>query len=88
MKSSRDCSNESAKAMGNGQPNLQTMNDLYSLELSQVLLQAVDAGRLQPEERDGGGVFHVSMCPTHAMVNLPKCLMCIEAGDTAATIAA
>jgi hypothetical protein len=33
-----------------GRPNLQRMNDLYSLELNQVLLKAVEAGILQPEE--------------------------------------
>jgi hypothetical protein len=63
------------------------MNDLYSLELSQVLLQAVGAGMLQPEEADGVLIFRVPMCRTHMMVSLPKCLMCIEEGDTA-TIAA
>ena len=87
MKLSRSFSSESAKATEKERPSLQTMNDLYSLELSQVLLQAVDAGMLQPEETGDGWVFHVSMCPAHAMVNLPKCLMCIEEGDTA-TIAA
>lgn len=88
MKSSRDFSNESAKETASGQPNLQTMNDLYSLELSQVLLQAMDAGMLQPEESGDGWVFHVPMCPTHLMVNLPKCLMCIEAESSASPIAA
>jgi hypothetical protein len=88
MKSSRNFSNESAKATGKEQPNLQTMNDLYSLELSQVLLQALDAGMLQPEEWDDGWIFHVPMCRTHMMVSLPKCLMCIEAERDAAPIAA
>ena len=88
MKSSRDSWNESAKETASGQPTLQTMNDLYSLELSQVLLQAMDAGMLQPEESGDGWVFHVPMCPTHLMVNLPKCLMCIEAEGSASPIAA
>lgn len=79
MKSSKTFSNESAKATAKEQPSLQSMSDLYSLELSQVLLQAVDAGMLQPEEWDDGWIFHVPMCRTHMMVNLPKCLMCIEA---------
>jgi hypothetical protein len=79
MKSSRDFSNESAKATGKEQPSLQTMNDLYSLELSQVLLQAVDAGMIEPEASGDGWIFHVPMCATHMMVSLPKCLMCIEA---------
>lgn len=88
MKSSRTSSRESAEGTANGQPNLQTMNDLYSLELSQVLLQAVNAGMLQPQEREGAWIFQISMCPAHAMVNLPKCLMCIEVEGAAAPIAA
>jgi len=79
MKSSRDFSNESAKATGKEQPSLQTMNHLYSLELSQVLLQAVDAGMIEPEASGDGWIFHVPMCAAHMMVSLPKCLMCIEA---------
>jgi hypothetical protein len=43
---------------------------------------------LQPEETGDGWVFHVSMCPAHAMVNLPKCLMCIELESAVAPIAA
>jgi hypothetical protein len=88
MKSSRNFSNESGKATGKEQPSLQTMNDLYSLELSQVLLQAVDAGMLQPEETGDGWIFHVPMCPAHQMVNLPKCLMCIETDGAASPMAA
>jgi hypothetical protein len=64
------------------------MNDLYSLELSQVLLQAVDAGMLQPEASNDGWIFHVPMCRTHQMVSLPECLMCIEVGRTAHPAAA
>ena len=78
MKSSRISPNESAKATAKERPNLQTMNDLYSLELSQVLLQAADAGMLKPEEAGDVLIFHVPMCPAHMMVSLPKCLMCIE----------
>jgi len=88
MKSSRDFSNESAKATGKEQPSLQTMNDLYSLELSQVLLQAMDAGMLEPEASPDGWIFHVPMCRAHMMVNLPKCLMCIEAERDAVPAAA
>lgn len=88
MRSSSGFSNESAKATGNGQPSLQTMNDLYSLELSQVLLQAVDAGMLQPEETGEGWMFHIPMCPAHQMVNLPRCLMCIEAEGAESSMAA
>ena len=88
MKSSRDFSNESGEDTASGQPNLQTMNDLYSLELSQVLLQAVDAGMLEPEASGDGWVFHVPMCRAHMIVSLPKCLMCIEAEGAAAPIAA
>ena len=79
MKSSRVSSNESAKETASGQPSLQTMNDLYSLELSQVLLQAMDAGMIEPEASDDGWIFHVPMRRAHMMVNLPKRLMCIEA---------
>jgi hypothetical protein len=64
------------------------MNDLYSLELSQVLLQAVDVGMLQPEASGDGWIFHVPMCQTHIMVSLPKCLMCIEAESAAQPAAA
>lgn len=88
MKSSRTSSRESAEGTASGQPNLQTMKDLYSLELSQVLLQAVDAGMLQPEETAVGWMFHVPMCPVHQMVNLPRCLMCIETEGAAAQAAA
>jgi len=79
MKSSRNFSNELAKATEKEQPSLQTMNDRYSLELSQILMQAVDAGMLQSEEWGNGWIFHVPMCRTHLMVSLPKCLMRIEA---------
>jgi len=64
------------------------MNDLYSLELSQVLLQAVDAGMLEPEASGDGWIFHVPMCATHMMVSLPKCLMCIETERDAVPAAA
>jgi hypothetical protein len=33
-------------------------------------------------------MFHISMCPIHQMVNLPKCLMCIEAERAASPMAA
>jgi hypothetical protein len=33
-------------------------------------------------------MFHVPMCPVHQMVNLPKCLMCIEAEGAAVQVAA
>ena len=88
MKSSRNFSNESAKATEKEQPSLQTMSDLYSLELSQVLLQAADAGMLQPEANGDGWIFHVPMCGAHMMVSLPKCLMCIEAEGAASPMAA
>ena len=55
------------------------MNDLYSLELSRVLLQAVDAGMLEPEAGGDGWIFHAPMRRAHMMVNLPKRLMRIEA---------
>jgi hypothetical protein len=35
-----------------------------------------------------GWIFQISMCPAHAMVNLPKCLMRIEVESAATTIAA
>ena len=41
-------------------------------------MQAVDAAMLQPEASGDGWIFHVPMCRAHMMVNLPKCLMCIE----------
>jgi len=88
MRSSKTFSNESAKGTAKEQPNLQSMNDLYSLELSQVLLQAVDAGMLQPEEWNDGWIFHVPMCRTHMMVSLPKCPMCIEAESETSPMAA
>lgn len=55
------------------------MNDLYSLELSRVLLQAVDAGMLEPEASGDGWIFHARTFRAHMMVNLPKRLMRIEA---------
>lgn len=88
MRSSKTFSNESAKATGKEQLNLQTMNDLYSLELSQVLLQAMDAGMIEPEASGDGWVFHVPMCGAHMMVSLPKCLMCIKAERDAIPAAA
>jgi hypothetical protein len=33
-------------------------------------------------------MFHITMCPVHQMVNLPRCLMCIEADGAASQIAA
>ncbi len=34
---------------------------------------------LEPKASGDGWIFHVPMCAAHMMVNLPKCLMCIEA---------
>lgn len=79
MSSSKTLVNGSARETESAQPTLQSMNDLYSLELSQVLMQAVEAGMLQPEEGESGWIFQIEMCPAHQMVSLPKCLMCIEA---------
>jgi hypothetical protein len=56
--------------------------------LSQVLLQAVDAGMLQPEASRDGWMFQIPMCPTHQMVSLPKRLMRIEAEGATAQVAA
>jgi hypothetical protein len=61
---------------------------IYSLELSQVLLQAVDAGMLQPEVSGDGWIFHAPMRAAHMMARLPKRLMCIEAERAASPIAA
>jgi hypothetical protein len=79
MKSLKTFLKESVKATVKEQPNLRSTSDLYSLELSQVLLQAMDAGMIEPEASSDQWGFHLPMCRTHMMASLLKCLMCIEA---------
>ncbi|MCG3159723.1 MAG: hypothetical protein JMDDDDMK_00738 [Acidobacteria bacterium] len=57
---------------------LQTMSDLYSLDLSDCLQRMRTAGLLTPE-RDGDEIiYRIPVCPEHLLVNLPVCLVCDE----------
>lgn len=78
MDSSSPYKNESAKAMANVEQTLQTMNDLYLLELSQALAQAVEAGMLNPilTMPNGRQRFDITFCAEHQMVVLPACPLC------------
>jgi len=57
-----------------GRPNLQRMNDIYSLELIQVLPQAAEAGILRPDELGGGWILHMPMIhPSHSWNQMNGC---------------
>jgi hypothetical protein len=64
------------------------MNDIYALDMSKMLAKVVDAGMLELEAIGDGWIFYAPMCAAHLMVNLPKCLMCIEAERDAVSAAA
>ena len=55
------------------------MNDLYALDMSQILAKAVNSRMLEPEASPDGWISHVLICAAHMTLSLPKCLMCIEA---------
>lgn len=79
MDSLGNSSLESAKVTEGGELILQTMSDLYSLELSAALLQAADAKMIAPVETTPTMLkFYVSVCRIHQMMMLPACPMCIE----------
>ena len=79
MVSSELYNNELAKETASGLQTLQTLNDLYLLELSQAFAQAIDAGMIEPrttESSDSKWVFRVEFCPRHQMLLLPVCPLC------------
>jgi len=77
MASSKHSKKESAKATGSDTQNLQNLNDLYSLELSQAFAQAIEAGLIRPTYADAGiSRFQIEFCPQHQMVLLPTCAAC------------
>lgn len=77
MDSSKICKKESAKATGGDALTLRKMSDLYLLELSQALAQAVVAG-IVPVEIDGNSWAFPSLrvCAEHQMVIAPTCPLC------------
>jgi len=71
-------SNGVEKEQVNGQVNLQTINDVLSLDMSDSLMQAVDEGLLAIEpQNETKGVIHVPICLQHQLVILPMCPMCL-----------
>jgi len=77
MASSARSRSESERETASAEPNLQTLNDLYSLELSQAFAQAIEAGMINHfGETDGIQAFRVEFCPQHQMVLLPTCPGC------------
>lgn len=78
MPSQKNSYSARAEALASEPVNLNQMNDLYSLELSQVLLRAMETGAISPVQQGDKWVFQIQMCPRHQMVDLPMCLMCIN----------
>lgn len=76
MSSSKPCKKESEKGTADAGQTLASLNDLYSLELSQAFAQAVEAGMIQPEVKTETWAFHIEFCPQHQMVLLPTCPGC------------
>lgn len=71
---------ESGKGTGVEEMNLQTMSDLFSLELSQLLQQGLEENLLsvEPCETPNLAKVTIPICLIHQMAALPKCLLCIE----------
>lgn len=79
MVSSSHFKNASEKETGVGVLNLQTLNDLFLIELSQTFAQAIEAKILLPHEMDelkNTGIFVVRFCYGHQMVMSPTCSIC------------
>ena len=52
--------------------------DVYSLDLSELLQRMTNEGMLTPVKAETEWTYTITICPEHRMVNLPKCLLCIE----------
>ena len=77
MDSSGTYKKESAKATGGDGLTLRNMNELYLLELSQALAQAVVAGIVAVEVDGNSWAFpSLRMCAEHQMVVAPTCPLC------------
>ncbi len=62
----------------NAHPNLQTMSDLYCVDLSALLQEMEKAGIVRPEADGDALIFHIPICPQHRLAILPVCLLCDE----------
>ncbi len=62
----------------NASPNLQTMSDLWCVDLSALLQEMEKAGIVRPEPDGDALVFHIPICPSHRLAILPICLLCDE----------
>ena len=78
MKSSKRSSGDQDADMANVSPNLQTMNELYCVDLSALLQTMEKAGLVSPQDDAGELVFRIPICPTHRLAILPICLLCDE----------
>jgi hypothetical protein len=77
MDSSGTYKKESAKATGGDGLTLRNMNELYSLELSQALAQAVVAGIVVVEVDGNSWAFpSLRLCIEHQMLLAPSCPFC------------
>lgn len=78
MSFSKLSKSESEKETASAGQTLATMNDLYSLELSQAFAQAIEAGMFPDpiEQNENLWAFRLEFCPQHQMVLLPTCLGC------------
>ena len=77
MSSSKPYKKELEKETASAEPTLATLNDLYSLELSQTFAQAIEAGMIEPFGKEEKlWAFRLEFCPQHQMVLLPTCPGC------------
>ena len=58
--------------------SLQTMSELWCVDLSALLQEMEKAGIVRPEVDGEQLVFHVPICPQHRLAILPICLLCDE----------
>ena len=78
MKSRKHSANAQDAASENARPSLQTMNDLYCVDLSALLQEMEKAGIVRPEVDGDALFFRIPICPDHRLAILPVCLLCDE----------
>jgi hypothetical protein len=76
---SRKCSANVLDAEGeNVRLSLQTMSELWCVDLSALLQKMEQAGIVRPEADGDALIFHIPICPQHRLAILPICLLCDE----------
>lgn len=78
MKSSNTSPSGPGAGAASVSPNLQTMSELWCVDLSALLQEMEKAGIVQPEPDGDQLVFHIPICPAHRLAILPICLLCDE----------